>query len=344
MHDQHDTPAVATVCYDGGGWTIPYLIGATRYLQQQQQQQQQHAKNRTLAYTGVSSGACVALAAALGVPMDDLMDEVVTWARACRQCPWLTVTAVRSICRGHIGGDLPTERSLGLLRGRFAVGVSRPVRLAGRLVGLEPRVLSEFGKHGDGLLDAMAATCTVPYVNTLPSLVPPIDCLDGVLTGRFFEPPWDTDAAVRISASADRREAAVACPEQLSLFDSLVPMSEARLAALFELGAAEGGPRLDAALTAGLLEARRPRKKDGRRVKDDRRACFDERVHVGGRRDVRVSAGGDSQGDGQGPCEARTLLRRQLPGRGCGVRGRRGLCVRQRQVTTHKAVASMRCG
>ena len=67
------TEHVATVSYDGGGWTIPYLIGMTAHLQRAvrdfaedaEDAEATHPPRVVLRFAGVSSGACVALAAAL---------------------------------------------------------------------------------------------------------------------------------------------------------------------------------------------------------------------------------------------------------------------------------------
>ncbi len=72
---------IATVNYDGGGWTIPYLIGISAYISD-------HAEDLSNAdtmvkYAGVSAGSCVALASALGVSMDALMEDVISWGYVC---------------------------------------------------------------------------------------------------------------------------------------------------------------------------------------------------------------------------------------------------------------------
>ena len=85
---------VLTLCYDGGGWTFPYLAGVTKRIQENERR-----KNTKIKYIGISSGACVALAAAIDIPMETLVAHAEEWAKYCKVCPLLTVTAVRSITK-----------------------------------------------------------------------------------------------------------------------------------------------------------------------------------------------------------------------------------------------------
>ena len=232
-----------TVCYDGGGWTIPYLLGVTEALQED-------GLSESLAFTGVSSGSCVALAAALGVPMAQLMAECLAWSHLCRACPVLTVTAVRSICRGRLEAVEAVEaveagRVQERLEGRFAVGV-KPYHKN------ELLIVSAF-EDLETVAATVAGSCTVPYVNTLPPLLSArekeLGYLDGVLSAHFFTPPWagKESIIVNVSAVQGRVGATIACPERLPFTSGVVPMSENRLVDLWHLGVSDG-PKLRAAL------------------------------------------------------------------------------------------------
>jgi predicted acylesterase/phospholipase RssA len=277
-------PRVA-VCYDGGGWTIPYLIGITKALQDD-------ARTRLdpPAFAGVSSGACVALAAALDVPMEDLLGECLEWARTCRAFPHMSVTAVRAICKRRLAvhSDAETSRRL---EGRFAVGVSRHTGLS---LVLEPHVVSSFATAAE-VAAVVAASCTVPGVNTLPDLIPPderrLGYVDGVLTMRFFAwPAAEQHFEVRVSAATDRKGATIACPVRLPLLSGVYPMPERDLIDLYGLGLADG-PKL-----VEVVHDRRYEKDRGtlighhrqQRPQHDRSTVVYERLHVGGRRDIRV--------------------------------------------------------
>ena len=238
-------PPSVTVCFDGGGWTIPYLIGAVDGAGL--------GDRDDVAYAGVSSGACVALAAALGVPMRSLMDDCVAWARVCRPVPALTVNAVRSICRRRVEALPSRAELLARVDGRLAIGVSAPPAppssgsSRSRLrLPLESRVVSRF-RDGAHVVSVVTASCTVPYVNAPPPSFAPeperrLGYLDGVLTARFFPPPWG-GPVVRVSPTRGRACADLACPADTSLLDSIVPLDEDGLEALFELGRRDG-PRL----------------------------------------------------------------------------------------------------
>ena len=291
------------VCYDGGGWTIPYMIGVTKALQDQQRAFATDASDATdatdaldatdasSAFVGVSSGACVALAAALGVPMESLLEECIAWARICRACPQLTVTAVRAICVGRLA-EHSADDVTRILKDRFAVGVSRQKKNRSDRV-LEPHVVSCFDSPED-VAAIVAASCTVPYVNTFPRWIPEeerkLGYIDGVLTMRFFTPPMISAAStrvIRVTSATDRRDADICCPKQTSLLAGIVPPTDRELVELYDLGVAEG-PKL-----ARLLRAEATGKKTaspiGIHTNDDRSTRFHECVHVGRRRDVRVS-------------------------------------------------------
>ena len=269
--------------YDGGGWTIPYMIGVTRAFQDLR------IDEESTAFVGASSGACVALAAALGVPMESLMSECLAWARTCRVCPQLTVTAVRTICRGRLGERLDLGERLGdIIGGRFAVGVSEVCRGGG---GLSPRVVSSFRGGAGEVAALVASSCTVPYVNSIPGWTPArerdLGFVDGVLTMRFFEVPGVISAriggdprVIRVSAAKDRAGADVRCPIDTSLISSLVPLPEKELIDLYELGVAEG-PRL-----AGLLRTNSPPTLQLEKNHDRHTRFVD--LHVGRGRDAHL--------------------------------------------------------
>lgn len=266
---------VVTISYDGGGWTVPYLIGITAYLQQHQQ----HPSGRMIEikYTGVSCGACVALAAAMDVSMAELMEECVAWADVCRPCPLMTLHAVRTMCRRMIGGDDRVARLVE--KNAFAAGVTRV-----DLGGLVPVVVSEFEGEAH-LIDVVASSCRLPLFNSLP---PPTltHCwvVDGILSARFFEPPWESDVVVRVSPSKDRVEADICCQERVPLARFVVPLEEDGLRHLYNLGVADGPALVD--LIFGLAK-KIPHTGSGRgstsRTHHDRRPSLDQRLHVGGR-------------------------------------------------------------
>lgn len=332
------TEHVATVSYDGGGWTIPYLIGMTAHLQRAvrdfaedaEDAEATHPPRVVLRFAGVSSGACVALAAALDIPMDDLMAECLSWAPLCRACPLLTLQAVRAICRRMLGGGDAARASAcveALNRsGRFALGVSRLAArrgLAERLllppgVGrLEPVVLGGAFLDEEDLIEAVAASCRLPLLNTLPPLgSPPHTLVDGVLASRFFEPPWRSDVIARVSAYPGRAGADICCPEDIPLPGYLVPLEEAGLRRLYDLGVADG-PRLARMLLPPGAKKAASGSSRSRQVDDpfpyhhhDRSPRLYERLHVDRRLDVLVPReGADRQG---GPSPAPVLRRPAL--------------------------------
>ena len=303
--------ASATVCYDGCGWTLPYLIGVTEHLQRERAST---LASLDLRYAGVSSGACVALAAALEVPMPELMSELLQWAPTCRRKPWTSAAAVEDICRRIVKDDASVEaleRS-----GRFAVGVSR-LELPGRggeahsrklaLHALhssacdgatasslfESVVRSSFGGDKERLVSFLVASCSVPGL-TSPADVPLLNgkYLDGALSARFFRLPWRTDATVRLSAFPGRTDADVACRVSTPLLRCFAPPGEAELLRLHELGL-EDGPEVVRLL---LSKTSRARVAHAEADDDDRshepRTRLEQRMHVvRGRRVLLPGAG-----------------------------------------------------
>jgi hypothetical protein len=233
--------------FDGGGWSFPYLLGIGEHLQRNESRGRLADLGIDLRYVGVSSGACVALAAALDVPMADVMRESVAWAPVCRRAPWRAVEAVRAICDRFVDGD---EAVAELDRaGTFAVGLSRVVEnksCHGERAGyrLVPVVHGSFGGSRGRLTEKLVGSCSVPGV-TSPLMLPKhLDEIDGVLTERFpSRLPWAAGSVVRLSASPGRRQADVACRESTPLMRCLSPPDEPALQRLRELGLSDG-PRV----------------------------------------------------------------------------------------------------
>ena len=217
-----------TVCYDGGGWTFPYMAGVTKYMQEHDE--------HTSSYCGISAGSCVGLAAALGVPMDTLMSEFMKWAPHCRWCPWLTVRCVRDVCDKMIRITHPDVRDGDPveLRRNFAVGVSE----LGANAWLHQVLVKSFPSK-EHLVEVMGSACSLPFVNTWGVG----RRFDGGLTARFFLPPWPTDRMIRLSTCNTRRGATHTCETRIPWWRSIVPYDDDRLTRLYHQGYADG-PRI----------------------------------------------------------------------------------------------------
>lgn len=284
------TSRTTTLNYDGGGWTIPYLIGISARLSESALDLSD--TNVTLKYAGVSAGACVALASALGVSMDDLMEDVMKASDVCRPCPLLTLSAVRLICMKMIKDDeqvrrLSDEQS-------FAVGITRvaPLQSKPRFIGdgkLSTVVVSSFESKND-LIEKVVSSCRLPMINTLPR-GKPHEYIDGNLLTRFIEVPWrnEHDREVRVSPNKDAEGSDVSCREIVPLQNHVVPFERDGLMRLYELGKADGYDVLNRILLSGPDASGKKILRTGQETyEDDWSTRFDQRLHVDRRRDLRL--------------------------------------------------------
>ena len=273
---------VTTVNYDGGGWTIPYLIGVSARLSESESDLTDAGV--VLKFAGVSAGACVALASALGASMDDLMEDVMKESETCRLCPLLTLRSVRSICDKTIEGDDQARRLES-----FAVGVTR-VSPGKRFVGdgkLKTVVFSKFEGKED-LVEKVVSSCRLPMINTLPSVDGvPYEYIDGNLLTRFIETPWRAHE-VRVSPNSGAAGSDVSCREVVPLPYHIVPYRKDGLRRLYELGKIDGTDVLDRILSFDRGE-KILRTDQDEPAEYDWSTCFYKRLHVDRRRDFRLS-------------------------------------------------------
>ena len=237
------TKRIATVNYDGGGWTIPYLIGISAYLSD-------HADDLSNAdtmvkYAGVSAGSCVALASALGVSMDALMEDVISWGDVCRRCPLLTLRAVRAMCEKMILDE--QVRSLNSSRS-FAVGVTQVDPIENerrRFVGdgkLKTMVVSRFDNKKD-LVEKVVSSCRLPMINTLPPLNGvPFKYVDGNLLTRFIDLPWsdENNVEVRVSPNMNAKGSDISYQTKVPLWHHVCPMDRHGLRRMYDAGRMDG--------------------------------------------------------------------------------------------------------
>jgi hypothetical protein len=281
---------IATVNYDGGGWTIPYLIGVSAYLSDHVDDLSD--ADTLVKYAGVSAGSCVALASALGVSMDDLMEDVVSWGDVCRRCPLLTLRAVRAMCEKMILDD-EQVRSLTSSRS-FALGVTRVFPLekdSRRFVGngkLKTVVVSSFENKKD-LVEKVVSSCRLPMINTLPSLNGvPHEYVDGNLLTRFVELPWrdENDIEVRVSPNRNAEGSDVSYQEKVPLQLHVVPMDEQGLRRMYDAGRKDGIEVLGRIL--GNKKILHSGQEDYDTNNNDWCTSFDQLLHVDRRRNLRL--------------------------------------------------------
>lgn len=217
---------VITLSYDGGGWTFFYALGFTKYVQEKIAT----LPNIDVRYAGISAGSCVGLAAALGVPMDDLYNEGVKWSKWCRMFPMLATHAIRCMCHKFIKDDATAR-----LLDSFAVNVTsftpRP----------RPNVFSRFISKTH-LVNLMTSTCTIPLVNSINLWS---GHFDGGFSARFFEPPWESDEIYNISPWSHRARPSslqpkvhpvITPPFKIPWYRLIIPFKEEKLNELSEQG------------------------------------------------------------------------------------------------------------
>ena len=269
---------VTTINYDGGGWTIPYLIGISSRL---------NNAGKVLKYAGVSAGACVAIASALGVSMDDLMEDVLKAASECRPYHLRTLSEVERICNKMIKDDEQVRR---LTESQsFAVGITR-VNLfdkkTRRFVGdgtFSTVVVSKF-KGKDDLVEKVVSSCRLPMINTLLSTTgKPYEYIDGNLLVRFIEVPWEQSNEIRVSSNKDADGSDVSCQEEVPLRNHIIPYDEKDLVRLYEIGKADGYDVLNRVLHPNTEKIVRIDQDT-----NDWSTCFDKRLHVDRRLDLRL--------------------------------------------------------
>lgn len=223
---------IVTLQYDGGGWTFPYLAGVTKRIQDLED-------NCTVAnricfkYAGISSGACVALAAALDIPMDDLMDLAMPWVPWCRAFPWCTGMAVKRITQQILTRYEITTQEIQNMD-NFAVGLSEYDGTIKKYKGI---VMSSFSSHND-LTSIMTECCNIPYVNAFA--LKPCRYYDGGFTQRFFKVPWDSDFNIKLSSCKSRNEATYRCALNIPKYRAIIPYKRVKLLELYELGYKDG--------------------------------------------------------------------------------------------------------
>ena len=212
-----------TISYDGGGWTHPYAAGFTKYIQQNKHI---FPPNTHFRYTGISAGSCVALAAALDIPMDTLFQQSLKWSKWCRMCPLLTTRAVRNICNTLIHSDNTAQQLT-----TFAVNTT----ILSRTFKPSPNIIHKF-KDKKHLTDTMVATCTLPLLNHLPLNPFGQHLYDGGLSHRFFDPPWPTDIHIKVSPWKHRHEATHKPEFQIPWYRLIFPYTEDQLTELYNQG------------------------------------------------------------------------------------------------------------
>lgn len=220
---------VVTLSYDGCGWAFPYLAGVTKRVQELQENE--IVKRHVLfKYSGISSGACVALAAALDVDMEELMMDALDWSRWCRLCPWLTCYAVIKIAKNCID-DVFDIKQFNEKKG-FALGV-----LERRFLKLKPTVISKF-KSMDELQKMVCYGCSIPMVNAIPMSLRYFDigcCM------RFLNIPWTTDLHFKISPWHQNKYANCRPKHSLiSKWNAFIPLHKQKLVDLYHQGYEDG--------------------------------------------------------------------------------------------------------
>ena len=297
---------IATVSYDGGGWTIPYLIGVSAYLHENRKDIDD--SETLVKYAGVSAGSCVALASALGVSMDDLMSEVITWADICRPCPLLTLQAVRFMCNKMIVNEDQVE-SLNESHS-FALGVTRVIPGKMRFKGdgmLRTVVASRFDGKGD-LVEKVVSSCRLPMINTLPPINGvPYEYIDGNLLTRFIDLPWHSDVEIRVSPNKDAKGSDVSFQEDVPIPRHIVPYDKAGLRRMYDAGKLDGREvvrRMQKISCEKIL----PSEQESKHT-NDRSTSFYKRLHVDCRRYFCLP-----QRRQEGPARAQARAQRSIGG------------------------------
>lgn len=244
-----DDKYIITICYDGCGWAFPYMAGVTKRIQEHVREFEHKEGNEKwrgkieLRYAGVSAGACVGLAAALGVSMDDMMNEAMAWVDTCRKCPLKTVGAVIDMCGKFIKDDDVVRELKG-----FALGVSQydknykiedgkgddgfgRGRLS-KILKMKSLVFSRFNNKEE-LTNMIEDTCSLPFLNSWSIKK---HYYDGGLSRRFFKLPWKSNEIIRISSFKGKEGADLACSVWMPLFRVIYPYRVDILREMFELG------------------------------------------------------------------------------------------------------------
>lgn len=223
---------IVSICYDGGGWTFPYLAGITKYIQQHPN------KSIEYKYAGISSGACVAAAAALDIPMDQLMNESLKWIYVCRFIPWSSVMAVKTMCNRIIG-----DRDVSYLDNKLAINVTK----VGWFLKPTPLILSKFPNKNE-MIKTITNSCAIPLVNSLAIKRKYYDGSFSV-SNRFFKLPWKSDLVIHLSTYKNRKGATFNTTNDLKIWNSIFPLNTQKFIKLYEKGEEDGKTVLDYIVT-----------------------------------------------------------------------------------------------
>ena len=199
---------IVSICYDGGGWTFPYLAGITKYIQQHPHKRIEYK------YAGVSSGACVAAAAALDIPMDQLMNESLKWIYVCRFIPWSSVIAVKTMCNRIID-----TRDVSLIKDKLAINVTK----VGWFLRPSPFVISRFPNKKE-MIRTITNSCAIPLINSLSIRRKYYDGSIS-LSQRLFKLPWESHLIINLSTYKDRKGATFMTTNNLKIWNSIFPLS-----------------------------------------------------------------------------------------------------------------------
>ena len=218
---------VVSLCYDGGGWTFPYLAGITKTVVNHPKLK----RNVNFKFAGSSSGACVALAAALDVPMDLLFKESIKYINLVRFFPMLTVLAVKQLALKFLKDRPDVLRQLE--EPKLAINVTK------MQYGVIPRkhIIYKFNNKTHIVKTAMN-TCAVPLINSFALFR---RSYDGALTSRFFTLPWKSDLVIKLSSCKVRRDADFCLQaKHIPLYRTIIPYNHQGMEFLFKQGETDG--------------------------------------------------------------------------------------------------------
>lgn len=233
--------------FHGGGWTLPYLVGLVCHLQQVGHV----GHDDEYKYMGVSSGACVALAAALSIPMPDLMDEILVWAALCRKHPSKTCVAVAEIFRTLAPAVTEDAIVRRLSHESNPLCIVTGEKVPGRPIYPVVYDHTSFTSY-EVVMRALVGSCTIPYVNA-HSVYTFAErsgrrgtVLDGMLAKPYVDRIDPFETTITVSTNRWKRASDFAYAGDLTLTEAIIPQPRAQLLELYEHGKRDGPALVEA--------------------------------------------------------------------------------------------------